>query len=155
MAFRSFQKFTISACRSSPDMLELSYVLKPRYYRPTQEHLVKVISAWEHASVDFKGPIVTSPRGTRFLFVVVDDYSRFPFAFACKDTSASSVVNCLSTLFSLSGFPSYVHSDRGTAFLSLICTAGESPLAILLLFTVLGTLNVNVSIKRFGKQYHL
>ena len=93
-------------------------MLKPRFYRPTQEHLVKATSAWERLSVHFKGPIVTSPRGKRFLFVVVDEYSPFPFAFACKDTSASSVVKCLSTLFSLFGFPSYVHSDRGTAFLS-------------------------------------
>jgi len=93
-------------------------VLKPRFYRPTQEHLVKATSAWETGlSVDFKGPIVTSPRGNRFLFVVVDEYSRFPFAFPCKDSSASSVVKCLSTLFSLFGFPFYVHSDRGTAFL--------------------------------------
>ena len=102
--------------------LNLNYhtcsVLKPRFYRPTQEHLVKATSAWERVSVDFKGPIVTSPRGNRFLFVVVDEYSRFPFAFACKDTSASSVVKCLSTLFSLFGFPSYVHRDQGTAFLS-------------------------------------
>ena len=71
---------------------------KPRFYRPTQEHLAKATNAWERASVDFKGPIVTSPRGNRFLFVVVDEYSRLPFAFACKDTSASSVVKCLSTL---------------------------------------------------------
>ena len=88
-------------------------MLKPRFYRPMQEHLVKATSAWERISVDFKGPIVTSPRGNRFLFVVVDEYSRFPLAFACKDTSASSVVKCLSTLFSLFGFPSYVHSDEG------------------------------------------
>ena len=92
-------------------------MLTPRFYRPTQEHLVKATSAWERVSVDFKGPVLTSTKGNRFLLVVVDEYSRFPFAFACKDTSAS-VVKCLSTLFSLFGFPSYVHSDRGTAFLS-------------------------------------
>ena len=74
-------------------------VLKPRIYRPTQEDLVKATSAWESVSVDFKGPIVTSTKGNRFLFVVGDEYSRFPCAFACKDTS-SSVVKCLSMLFS-------------------------------------------------------
>jgi len=46
-----------------------------------------------------------------------DEYSRFPFAFACKDTSTLSVTNCLALLFSLVGFP-YVHSDRGTAIMS-------------------------------------
>ena len=93
-------------------------VLKPRFYRPKQEHLVRATSAWERISVDFKGPIVTSSKGNKFLFMVVDEYSQFPFAFACKDTSTSSVVKCLSMLFSLFGFPSYVHSDRGRAFLS-------------------------------------
>ena len=42
-------------------------VLKPRFYHPMQEHLVKATSAWERLSVDFKRPIVTSPRGNRFL----------------------------------------------------------------------------------------
>jgi len=50
--------------------------------------------------------------------MVVDEYSRFTFAFACKDTSILSVTNCLALLFSLVGFPSYVHSDRATAFMS-------------------------------------
>jgi len=49
--------------------------------------------------------------------VVVDQYSRSPFAFACKDTSPSSVVKCLYMLFSLLGFPS-MFSYRRTACLS-------------------------------------
>ena len=53
-------------------------VLTPRFYRPTQEHLVKATSAWERVSVDFKGPVVTSTKGNRFLLVVVHEYSRFP-----------------------------------------------------------------------------
>jgi len=48
--------------------------------------------------------------------IVVDEYNRSPFAFACKDTSTLSVTNCLALLFSLVGFPD-VHSDRGTAFM--------------------------------------
>jgi len=120
MAFSSFQKlaFMFEKVRQTCLNCHTCSMLKPRFYRSTQEHLVKVISAWERVSVDFKGPIITSTKGNRFLFVVVDEYSRFPFAFACKDTSASSVIKCLSMLFSLFGFPSYVHIDRRTAFLS-------------------------------------
>ena len=61
-------------------MLELPYVLcaEATFDRPTQEHLVKATSAWERVSVDFKGPIVTSPKGNRFLFVVVDEYKSVP-----------------------------------------------------------------------------
>ena len=54
----------------------------------------------------------------KYLLVVVDEFSRFPFAFPCKDTTTASTVNALSSLFSLMGFPSYVHSDRGASFIS-------------------------------------
>ena len=114
-AFESLRKELLSACLKRIDENETFTVEcnASDFAIATQEHLVKATSAWERVSVDFKRPIVTSPRGNRFLFVVVDEYSRFPFAFAWKDTSASSVVKCLSKLFSLFGFSSYVHSARG------------------------------------------
>ena len=46
------------------------------------------------------------------LLTVVDEYSRFPFAFPCKDMTSSTVVACLQQLFSMYGLPGYVHSDR-------------------------------------------
>uniref|UniRef100_A0A5S6QJD3 Integrase catalytic domain-containing protein n=1 Tax=Trichuris muris TaxID=70415 RepID=A0A5S6QJD3_TRIMR len=39
-------------------------------------------------------------------------------AFPCADTSSVSVIKALSELFCLFGVPAYVHSDRGTAFMS-------------------------------------
>lgn len=50
---------------------------------------------------------------------IIDEYSRFPFAFACVDVSTNSVIDCLSQIFSVFGMPSYIHSDRGTAFMSV------------------------------------
>ena len=48
----------------------------------------------------------------------MDEFSRFPFAFPCLDTSSRSVIKALDSIFSLCGYPSYVHSDLGAAFLS-------------------------------------
>lgn len=89
---------------------------KPRFFKSNQvNHLVKATRPWERISIDFKGP-VSGPR--RFILVIIDEYSRFPFAYACRDMTSATVINCLSSLFSLVGLPEYVHSDRGTSFLS-------------------------------------
>ena len=67
--------------------------------------------------MDFKGPLPLSSRN-RYLLVLIDEFSRFPFAFPCKDVSTRTVISCLTTLFSLFGFPAYIHSDRGSSFMS-------------------------------------
>ena len=57
-------------------------------------------------------------EGLSNILTVIDEYSRYPFAFATKDRSASTVIECLNQLFSLFGPPASVHSDRGAEFLS-------------------------------------
>ena len=91
--------------------------LKPQYF--TSNHckntLIKATRPWERISVDFKGPV----SGTKpYILIVVDEYSRFPFAFPCKDQSATTIMNCLSQLFVLFGLPMCVHSDRGAGFMA-------------------------------------
>jgi len=46
------------------------------------------ILGWERISNNFIGPLTTSHRQNKYLLTVVGEYSRFPFAFACKDISA-------------------------------------------------------------------
>ena len=89
--------------------------IKPRFFRRERQTLVKAIRPWDRLSIDFKGP-VKGPRP--YLLIVVDEFSRFPFVFPCKNTSSSSVIDCLSTLFSILGFPYNIHSDRGASFVS-------------------------------------
>ena len=48
----------------------------------------------------------------------MDEFSRFPFAYAVKDTSAETTIQCLRALFSIFGMPDFIHSDRGPAFIS-------------------------------------
>jgi len=50
---------------------------------------------------------------------VIDEYSRFPFAFLCRDMTTSTVIQCLDQLFTLCDTASFVLSDNATYFLSL------------------------------------
>lgn len=90
--------------------------LKPRFPRVRNNTLIQSSKPWCRLSIDFVGPKVISNGGNRYLFTVVDEYSRYPFAFAIPQATTEHAVACLSSLFTLFGSPSYVHSDRGAQF---------------------------------------
>lgn len=104
-------KRTINQCSTCAE-------LKPRYFNPPTAHLIKATQPFERLNIDFKGPLPSNTRN-RYLLTIIDEFSRFPFAFACPDVSANTVIKCLCQLFCLFGMPSYLHSDRGAAFMSL------------------------------------
>ena len=90
---------------------------KPQYYSPEPSHLIKATQPFERLNLDFKGPLPSNNR-SRFMLTIIDEYSRFPFAFPCEDVSAQTVIKCLSTLFSVFGMPTFIHTDRGSGFMS-------------------------------------
>ena len=61
--------------------------------------------------MDFKGK-------NPYMLVIIDKFSRFPFAFQCRNISTKTVMYYLDKLFCVFGFPSYIHSDRGSSFMS-------------------------------------
>ena len=65
--------------------------------------------------MDFIGPL-PSVSENRYILVLVDEYSRYPFAFPCKDMETETVKIHLLSLFALFGSPSCIHSDRGAQF---------------------------------------
>ena len=91
--------------------------LKPQFYNPGVKKLVKATRPMERLNLDFKGPLPSSSRN-RYILTVIDEYSRFPWAFPCADISTKTVIKCLDQLFAIFGMPSYVHSDRGSQFMS-------------------------------------
>ena len=52
------------------------------------------------------------------MLVIIDEYSRFPFVYACKNLKASTIIEKLTDLFCMFRLPSYVHTDQGTNFMS-------------------------------------
>jgi len=59
-----------------------------------------------------------SQNHNKYLLTVIDEYSRFSFAFPSKDVSAATIISHLRTLFGLFGMPSYIRWDRGSGFIS-------------------------------------
>ena len=91
--------------------------IKPKFYRTPSRKLVHAVRPFERISMDFVGPKVSSTRN-KYLLVMVDEYSRFPFAFPCPDTSAKSVIDSCQKLYSLFGTPTSIHCDRAKCFMS-------------------------------------
>ena len=91
--------------------------LKPRFLKNFNHKLIKSTSAFERLNMDFKGPLPSETRN-KYLLTIVDEYSRFPFAFPCSDMSSATVIKHLNQLFSIFGMPAFIHSDRGTCFMS-------------------------------------
>ena len=90
---------------------------KPHFYTLEAGHLVKATQSMEQLNIDFKGPLPLTSKN-HYLLMVIDEYLRFPFAFACTSTNTDSVIQSLNQIFIVFGMPSYIHSDRGTSFLS-------------------------------------
>ncbi|KAG8334372.1 hypothetical protein J6590_108547 [Homalodisca vitripennis] len=90
--------------------------VKPRFHKQTNT-LIKATSPFERLNIDFKGPLPSSSRN-RYMLNIIDEYSRFPFSYPCKEMTSSTVIECLENLFSVYGIPNYIHSDRGKSFLS-------------------------------------
>jgi len=92
--------------------------IKASFLKPKHSvNLIKATQPFERISIDFKGPLKSTTRNN-YLLVIVDEFTRFPFAYACNNMKASTVIQKLSDLFSIFGFPSYVHSDQGSNFMS-------------------------------------
>ncbi len=111
--------FSVEDVRTMVSNCSTCCKVKPQFYRdPIDKHLIKATHPFDRLNVDFKGPLPSSPDSkNKYILNIVDEYSRFPFAFACPDMKWTTVQACFYQLFAVFGMPSYVHSDRGPSFL--------------------------------------
>ncbi|KAF4649220.1 hypothetical protein FOZ61_001619, partial [Perkinsus olseni] len=65
---------------------------------------------------DICGPLPRTQRGNEYLLVIVDQASRFPWAYALKDTSAATIVERLGEVFSFTGAPMRLGMDQAQYF---------------------------------------
>ncbi|GAA48283.1 pro-Pol polyprotein, partial [Clonorchis sinensis] len=107
--------FSVSDIRRVVSNCSTCSELKPMFCDTFRGQLIKATQPFERLSIDFKGPLPSNTRN-KYLLTDIDEHSRFPFAYPCADTSSSTVIPCLSQLFSLFGMPA---SDRGFAFMSI------------------------------------
>jgi hypothetical protein len=103
-------KAVVSQCRVCAE-------LKPNYYRPKNPPLIKAMAPLDRLSIDFKGPLPSCTQN-KYVLTVVDEYSRFPFAFPCKDMTSVTVIKCLTSIFATFGLAGFIHSDNFTSLIS-------------------------------------
>ena len=91
--------------------------IKPKFFKPPIVNLFKSSQPFQRVSIDFEGPLPSKTKN-HYIFIVFDEFSRFSFVFACKDTSSRTFILCLRSLFSLFGFSAIAHSDNAKCFVS-------------------------------------
>ena len=107
------EKFSVQSLGGSRHCFSSSHLFrKPRYLKPHSVPLIKATQPFERLSINFEGPLPSAYRNY-YLLTVTDEYSRFPFAFPCRNMETRTVIRCLNKLFTTFGLPSYIHSDRG------------------------------------------
>ena len=99
--------------RSCPICLEC----KPQFFKPDTSPLIKATKPMERLNLDYKGPLPSNNKNIYFLNVV-DEFSRFIWIFPCSNMNSTTVCRCLMEIFTFCGLPNYIHSDRGSSFLS-------------------------------------
>ena len=109
--------FSTTDVKSVVNSCPICAEIKPEFYGGVNNTLMKATHPMERLSIDFKGSLPSSSKN-KYLFIVIDEYSRFPFAFPFKEMTSSVVINCLDKLFTLRGTPYFVHSNNGSAFVS-------------------------------------
>ena len=89
--------------------------IKPQFVHFDGAHLIKATQLFERLNLDLKGPLPSVSKN-RYFLTIVDEYSRFSFAFPCSDMVTKTIIMCLTQLFSIFGMCSYIHSDRYSSF---------------------------------------
>ena len=110
--------YTMEEIREVTRACKVCAECKPKFFHPEPKHLIKAAQPFERLNIDFKGPLPSNNQN-KYILTVIDEFSRFPFGFPCKDISGKTVLQCLCSLFSIFEMPAYIHSARGSGFMNM------------------------------------
>ena len=91
--------------------------------KPRKAEMMPIKSGYplERIGIDIVGPLPKTVNGNAYIVVAVDYFTKFPFAYPLKETSATTVANVLmDEIVCLFGVPTSLHSDQGSNFESNI-----------------------------------
>lgn len=66
--------------------------------------------------IDHVGPFIKSSRGNKFVFVLIDNLTKYVVLTSMRDTKTANVLKCLENFICDFGAPARIISDRGTCF---------------------------------------
>lgn len=99
--------------------LECLMVKKPRGRQPGLLHSIPPgRRPFEVIHADHLGPFITSSLGNKYLFVIVDNLTKYVCLFPTVDTSTEAVLYSLKKFIDRFGLPRKMITDRGTCFTS-------------------------------------
>ena len=75
---------------------------------------------FQHIALDIFGPLRKIKSGNKYILVAMDYTMKWPEAFALRNSTAETVVNCLIDLTSRVGVPREILMDNGTNFVSKV-----------------------------------
>ena len=111
--------FSVEEVRSVIAKCSTCLDCKPRFFKPAEPaKLVKATQPFERLGVDLIGPKTPSSAKNRFVLTIIDEYSRFPFAYPLREITSRALIACFKHLFAIFGCPGSIHSDRGSQFIS-------------------------------------
>ena len=93
-----------SECRECQEM-------KPQFVQSQGSCLIKSTQPFERLNLHFKGPLLSTTKN-RYFLTLIDEYTRFPFAFPCTDVTLFIVINRLTQLFSIFDTCAFIHLDQ-------------------------------------------
>lgn len=82
------------------------------------QNIDKGSSPFQMIHIDHYGPISLTKKKNRFIFMIVDGFSKFVKIYACKTTNSTEVIKHLNDYFNNYSRPHVLVSDRGSCFRS-------------------------------------
>ena len=90
---------------------------RPGREKPEAQKSIIRPEPFQHIGIDTMGPLPLTPRGNKYILVVVDYFTKWTEAIAVNSTDAQTTVAFLhKEIICRHGCPDYITSDRGTEF---------------------------------------
>ena len=113
---------------------------------------VVAMSPMQWLCIDFMGPLPRSKEGFRYIFVVVDVFSRYPWAIPMAEPTPDLVAQALlNNVFCFFGLPQGIHSDNGSNLTDAALTAIFRALGVRRTTTTVANPNGNSPVERFNR----
>lgn len=137
-------------CRSCPICQKMSTRTPPR---APMEPLPIMDQPFQRIAMDFVGPLPRTPRGHRFLLVIMDYATRFPEALPLRSLQAPGVAQALFPFFARVGLPEEILTDQGTSFRANLTKQFCKSLGIRQIFTSVYHPQTDGLVERFNQTF--
>lgn len=114
--------------------------------RPLMGKRFRTERPFQHLYIDLLGPYPRSKSGNTFIFIVLDQYSKFVLLKPLRNATSASIVNYLEKdVFHLFGIPETIFSDNGKQFVSKLMADLCKTYGVKQLFTAIYAPQANAS----------